>query len=53
MAEVARCADRVYCANVRAGGDFAVADAYVIWRDIFEPEAEQILVDFGLGRPVS
>lgn len=48
--DVARRADRVYCANIRGGAGFAVASAYVIWRDVFEPEAEQILADFRMNR---
>jgi len=32
-------ADAVYCANVREGGRFAVAEAYVTWRDVSEDEA--------------
>ena len=47
--DVARRADRVYCANIRSGVGFSVAAAYVIWRDILEPEAEQILTRFHAG----
>ena len=49
--DVARRADRVYCANIRNGPGFSVAAAYVIWRDVFEPEAERILADFRMSRP--
>jgi putative phosphoribosyl transferase len=50
VADVARRADRVYCANIRSGPGFSVAAAYVIWRDVFELEAEQILADFRMSR---
>ena len=50
VADVARRADRVYCANIRGGTGFSVAAAYVIWRDVFEPEAERILADFRTSR---
>lgn len=48
--DVARRADRVYCANIRSGAGFSVAAAYVIWSDVFEPEAERILADFRMSR---
>jgi putative phosphoribosyl transferase len=32
-------ADAVYCANIRGGPDFAVADAYAAWTDVTEEEA--------------
>lgn len=48
--DVARRADRVYCANIRSSPGFSVAAAYVIWRDVFEPEAERILADFRMSR---
>jgi predicted phosphoribosyltransferase len=32
-------ADEIHCANVRAGISFAVADAYLEWRDLTEEEA--------------
>lgn len=51
IADVARRADRVYCANIRSGPGFSVASAYVIWSDVFEPEAERILADFRTSRP--
>jgi len=39
LARVAPEADAVYCANVREGRGFAVADAYRVWRDVDEEEA--------------
>lgn len=36
-------ADAVYCANLRSGRRFAVADAYREWRDVSEAEAAHIL----------
>ena len=35
--------DTVYCANVRGGSSFAVADAYEDWSDVTEAEALDIL----------
>lgn len=35
--------DSVYCANVRSGIRFAVADAYERWRDVGEEEAARLL----------
>ena len=43
LAEIAVLADRVYCANLRAGWSFAVADAYRDWTDVSENEVMQIL----------
>jgi predicted phosphoribosyltransferase len=39
-------AEAVYCANVRSGFSFAVADAYKNWYDVDEAEASQILRRF-------
>jgi putative phosphoribosyl transferase len=36
----------IYCANVRTGFNFAVADAYKHWSDVDEAEAAQILLRF-------
>jgi predicted phosphoribosyltransferase len=33
----------VYCANVREGTPFAVADAYEVWTDVSEQEAAAVL----------
>jgi predicted phosphoribosyltransferase len=35
---ISRVADEAYCANVRAGASFAVADAYAEWRDLGDDE---------------
>lgn len=43
VAELASRADDLYCPNVRGGLTFAVADAYEIWRDLFESEAIEIV----------
>ncbi|MGH8646689.1 MAG: phosphoribosyltransferase [Gammaproteobacteria bacterium] len=40
-------ADEVYCANVRGGFRFAVADAYEVWTDVSEDEVAAILGTFG------
>jgi putative phosphoribosyl transferase len=40
---IAEFADEVYCANVRGGGRFAVADAYEQWRDIRDDEVAAML----------
>lgn len=41
--EIAVLADLVYCANLRAGWSFAVADAYRNWTDVSEDEVMHIL----------
>ncbi len=43
VARVAQQADAVFCANVRGGGRFAVADAYEQWSDVSEDEAARLL----------
>ena len=40
---ISKLADSVYCANVRAGVSFAVADAYAEWRDLGDDEIEALL----------
>jgi len=40
---IAGLADEVYCANIRGGGRFAVADAYERWSDVSDEEALSIL----------
>lgn len=40
----------VYCANVRGGWSFAVADAYQRWSDVDEAEVLQILKQFRSSR---
>lgn len=47
LGEIAGAVNAVYCPNVRAGGFFAVADAYCNWTDVEESEAEDILKSFG------
>jgi predicted phosphoribosyltransferase len=42
-------ADALYCANVRGGWSFAVADAYQHWYDVDEGEARAILARFGVS----
>lgn len=43
LARVSGEADEVYCANIRGGSRFAVADAYEEWRDVAEDEAAEML----------
>ncbi len=38
--------DTLYCANIRGGFSFAVADAYVKWSDVGEDEVAILLTDF-------
>lgn len=40
---IAELADAVYCANIRGGSRYAVADAYEEWRDLNEDEVAAIL----------
>ena len=40
---IAELADAMYCANIRGGGHYAVADAYEEWRDLDEDEVAAIL----------
>jgi predicted phosphoribosyltransferase len=42
---IARLADAVYCANLRSGLSFAVADAYQSWHDVSEEEAARARSD--------
>ncbi len=46
---IAGLATKVYCANIRSGLSFAVADAYQRWRDIEEQEVMEILARYGPG----
>lgn len=39
---IAELADEVYCANIRGGRSFAVADAYDEWRDVSDDEVSAI-----------
>lgn len=43
VARIAAVADAVYCANVRAGYPFAVADAYRHWHDVGDAELQRCL----------
>jgi predicted phosphoribosyltransferase len=38
--------DTLYCANIRGGISFAVADAYVKWSDVGEGEVASLLANF-------
>jgi len=40
---VSKLADAAYCANVRGGVSFAVADAYAEWHDLTDQEIEAML----------
>jgi putative phosphoribosyl transferase len=40
---VSKLADAGYCANVRGGASYAVADAYAQWRDLGDDEIEALL----------
>lgn len=46
IGRVHRRADRLYCANVRTGPRFAVADAYRNWYDLTDREVAEILSKF-------
>jgi predicted phosphoribosyltransferase len=43
LAAIASDVDALYCANIREGIRFAVADAYVRWTDVPDEEAERAL----------
>ena len=43
LADLAGLVDALYCANVRHGFSFAVADAYQAWRDVAEDEVVELL----------
>jgi putative phosphoribosyl transferase len=43
---LSRMVDVLYCANIRGGRTFAVADAYKHWYDLTDEEIERILTDF-------
>jgi predicted phosphoribosyltransferase len=43
LAAISRLADAAYCANVRGGVSYAVADAYAQWRDLGDDEVEALL----------
>lgn len=50
LVAIAGLADEVYCANVRGGLTFAVADAYEQWRDVSEEEVVAILRPMAAAR---
>jgi len=50
---VAEEVDRLYCANIRGGWSFAVADAYERWTDVAEEEALRIYKATIAERPES
>ncbi len=43
---LSRMVDALYCANIRGGRTFAVADAYEHWYDLTDEEIEGILTEF-------
>jgi len=47
---VASSADEVYCANVRTGWSFAVADAYENWSDVDDATLLDMLKQLRLSR---
>jgi predicted phosphoribosyltransferase len=48
--DLAAAVDELYCANVRAGWSFAVADAYQVWSDVDEAVLLQILEPYRRDR---
>ena len=46
VTRLARKADAIYCANIREGGSFAVAQAYRTWSDMTDQEIAEILQEF-------
>jgi putative phosphoribosyl transferase len=46
VGRLSRMVDALYCANIRGGRVFAVADAYKNWYDLSDAEIERILTDF-------
>ena len=47
LATLSTLADAAYCADVRGGASFAVADAYAQWRDLGDDEIEALLQNRG------
>lgn len=43
LEKIASKVDKIYCANIRGGWGFAVADAYKNWYDVSEEEVREIL----------
>jgi predicted phosphoribosyltransferase len=50
--KIATEADLVFCANIRSGRTFAVADAYEEWADIEESQAVRMFTEFQRERSV-
>lgn len=50
LQRLARKVDAIYCPNVRAGGAFAVAQAYRAWSDMTDAEIAEILAEAAGGR---
>jgi predicted phosphoribosyltransferase len=46
LERVAPHVDSVYCANIRGGWGFAVAEAYQNWYDVEDEEVAEILEEF-------
>ena len=46
--DISRCVRTVYCANIRNGHRFAVADAYQMWSDVTDSEVDTILETYNL-----
>ena len=40
---IAKLADEAYCANLRGGGRFAVAEAYAEWHDLTDDEVAALI----------
>jgi predicted phosphoribosyltransferase len=45
VADIADLAEAVFCANIRKGGRFAVAEAYQYWYDVSEDEVMAMIGD--------
>ena len=52
IVRIANEVDTLYCANIRGGFSFAVADAYLKWADVSEREVASLLAEGGRdGKP--
>lgn len=49
VADMASLAEVVFCANIRRGGRFAVAEAYQHWYDVSEEEVMEMMKGSGTG----
>ena len=47
FAAIGKLADEAYCANIRGGQSFAVADAYAEWRDLADDEIAALVHNLG------